>query len=333
MNETVEIIVPVYNVEAYLTRCIDSLLGQTQSDIRVWLVDDGSTDECPSICDRYAKSDPRVAVIHKENGGQASARNSALNRIFEMPAPERGGWIAFVDSDDWVEPDFIGFLLRLAEETGADIAQCGHWITYSHDRETEKRSDRKLHLFGEQNALESILRNGIWDVTAWNKLYRLPVFEGLRFPESIYYEDTAIAPHLALRADLMAARMDPKYHYVQRYDSTANGIRWTARKLDFIPVGDEAARTALERHPDLGSAALEKRVFVRLSTLAQMVNAGHYDNKLIRGMRDFVVRNSGKLLLDPAASGRTKLGTLLIIPGFWLFRTVWKLYYMALRRR
>lgn len=333
MNKTVEIIVPVYNIEAYLIRCVDSLLGQTHSDIRIWLVDDGSTDGCPEICDAYSTRDRRVRVIHKANGGLASARNEALARIFSQPVHERGGYVAFVDSDDWVEPDFVEFLLCLAGEADADIAQCGHWITYSDAREVEKSSDYRLHIFDRKGAVESILRNDVWDVTAWNKLYKANVFKELRFPEGTHYEDTAIAPRLACNARRMAVRMNPKYHYVQRYTSIANGVSWTDRKYDFLSVGDEVASFSVKLYPDLARAAMEKRVFVRLSTLAQMVNTGHYDAARIREMRQFVLANGGTVLLDPAASRRDKLGIIALFLGFRAFRTLWKINYSITRRR
>lgn len=330
---SVEVIVPVYNVADFLPRCLASLLGQTHSKIRIWLVDDGSTDGCSSLCDEYANRDPRVAVIHKVNGGQASARNAALDKIFEIPESLRGGYVAFVDSDDWVESDYVEFLVNLAQETGAGAVQCGHWITYSNTCESEKKRISQLSILSQKEAMESILRNGLWDITCWNKLFDVEVFNNLRFPEGIYYEDTAIAPLFTEKLSFVAVCMVPKYHYVQRYNSTANGVAWTDRKLDFIGVGDGAADYVLELYPDLEPAALEKRIFVRLSTLAQMVNTGHHDKEQISEMRCFIVQNAWELLTDPAASRRDKLGTILIIPGFWLFRAAWKLYYVIRRRR
>lgn len=332
LTKCVEIIVPVFNVVNLLPRCIESLLGQTYRNIRIWLVDDGSTDGCSSICDKYAEKDSHIVVIHQRNGGLSSARNAALDRIFSLGS-KRGDFIACVDSDDWVEPDYIEFLLNLIETTGADIAQCGHYIDFSEKRSVEKDEDHSIRSFSGESAVESLLRNGPYDVTAWNKLYRANVLEGIRYPENMSYEDTATAHLIVDRACFVVVCMEPKYHYVQRYESIANGTRWSDSKYDLIRAGDEMAEWTVKRYPGLADAALEKRTFVRLSTIAQMVNTGHHDKERICEMRGFIVRNAWELLTDPAASRRDKLGTILIIPGFWLFSASWKLYYAIWRRR
>lgn len=332
-SELVSIVIPVYNVQNYLARCVDSVLLQTHENIRVWLVDDGSTDGSSLMCDEYAVRDNRVRVIHKVNGGLSSARNAALNQIYSLDASERGEFIACVDSDDWVEPDYVEFLLGLVEATGADVAQCGHYIDFSAKRSVEKDKDHSTRVFSGESAIESLLRNGPYDVTAWNKLYRTEVLEGVRYPEGRSYEDTATAHLIADRARFVVVCMEPKYHYVQRYESIANGTKWSDSKYDLVEAGDEMAAWAVEHYSGLSGAALEKRIFVRLSTLAQMVNTGHYDNARIREMRAFVVRGARKLLADPSASRRDKLGTALIIAGFWPFRIAWGSYYMVRRHR
>lgn len=332
-EKLVEVIVPAYNVADFLPRCVDSLLGQTCRSIRIWLVDDGSTDGCPAICDNYALRDRRVVVIHKENGGLSSARNAALDKILSLAPIERGKFIACVDSDDWVEPDYVEFLLNLIEATGADVAQCGHYIDFSDTRGVEKDKDHSVRILSGENAIESLLRNGPYDVTAWNKLYRTQVLEDIRYPEGMSYEDTATAHLIAEQAGSVAVCMEPKYHYVQRYGSIANGTTWKDSKYDLVRAGDEMAAWVCARYPGLEGAALEKRVFVRLSTLAQMVNTCYSDKRRIREMRRFIVRGAGPLLADPKASKRDKLGTILVVPGFWLFRVVWKLYYAVRRRR
>lgn len=329
----VNVVIPIYNVRDYLIKCVDSVLAQTHENIRVWLVDDGSTDGSSIMCDEYAVRDNRVRVIHKVNGGLSSARNAALNRVYSLGPSERGEFVACVDSDDWVEPDYIEFLLGLIEVTGADVAQCGHYIDFSATRGVEKDKDHSMRIFSGEDAIESLLRNGPYDVTAWNKLYRAEVLERIRYPEGRSYEDTATAHLIANRARSVAVCMEPKYHYVQRYGSIANGTKWSDSKYDLVKSGDEMAAWAAERYPGLSGAALEKRIFVRLSTLAQMVNTGHYDNGRIREMRAFVVRGAKQLLADPRASRRDKLGTVLITAGFWPFRVVWRFYYMIRRHQ
>ena len=183
----VNIVVPVYNVADLLSRCVDSLLAQTYEDVRIVLVDDGSTDDCPAICDRYAEQDPRVTSLHRTNGGLSAARNTGIDHVFSIEEPSRGRYIAFVDSDDWVEPGYVESMLETLEESGADAAQCGHFISYAPDNEDDKDPAHTRTTLDRAQAVESLCRNGLWDVTAWNKLYRLDLFRQIRYPEGLLY--------------------------------------------------------------------------------------------------------------------------------------------------
>ena len=146
--------------------------------------------------------------------------------------------------------------------------------------------------------MESLCRNGRWDVTAWNKLYRLSLFENLRYPIGKSYEDTATAASDCRECERFAVRMTPLYHYMQRYTSIANGVCWSDSKLDLIEAGDQMAEWVSSHYPALRNAATEKRVFVRLSTLSQMVNTGQLDDERAREMRRFVCDHAGLVLCD-----------------------------------
>ena len=123
----ISVIVPVYKVEPYLRKCLDSIVNQTYRNLEIILVDDGSPDNCGAICDEYAAGDGRIRVIHQENGGVSSARNAGLSAV-------TGEWVGWVDSDDWIEPDMYEYLLKNALEQNADIAVCSHYEVH---RETE----------------------------------------------------------------------------------------------------------------------------------------------------------------------------------------------------
>lgn len=329
----VNVVIPVYNVRDYLAKCVNSVLMQTHENIRVWLVDDGSTDGSSILCDEYAGKDARVRVIHKVNGGLSSARNEGLDQIFSIKVEERGSFVSFVDSDDWVEPDFISFLLNLLTATDADISQCGHFISFSEFSESEKCADHSLSVLNREQVMESLCRNGRWDVTAWNKMYRLSLFEDLRYPVGKSYEDTATAHLIAEKANKFTVSMVPLYHYVQRYTSIANGVRWSDSKLDLIEAGDQMAEWVSSHYPALRDAAIEKRVFVRLSTLSQMVNTGRCNDARAQEMRLFVCDHAGLVLRDRGASKRDKLGVLMLLPGLFWYRLVWSMYYSLRRRR
>ncbi len=173
----VSVIVPIYLVEPYLAKCIDSVLGQTYGDLEVLLIDDGSPDNCGRICDEYAKTDPRIHVFHTENHGLSAARNVGLDHA-------KGEYIAFVDSDDWIEPEMIETLYRKAVETGVDVVACGVYSEYP------AGTIRKQFRFQGGDALHGLIEGDVGE-SVWNKLWKAQCFSQIRFPEGMYFEDLA----------------------------------------------------------------------------------------------------------------------------------------------
>lgn len=329
----ITVIVPVYKVKEYLFSCVCSLQAQTYRNLRIILVDDGSPDECPELCDALANRYANIIVLHRSNGGLSAARNTGLDYLFSLPVDERGEYVAFVDSDDWVEPDYIESMLKTLKECGTDAAQCGHYITYSAKHEEDKNKNHSTTVLNRIQAIESLCRNNLWDVTAWNKLYRLDLFECVRYPEGLLYEDTATTYRITQLCNKVAVNMAPKYHYVQRYSSIANGTIWTDNKLDFIHVGDQMADWVKVNYPQLVNAAIEKQAFVRLSTLSQIANTRYNNVDIIKQLRNEILKFAPIVLRDPKASKRDKLGILALIPGYWCYRAIWKCYYVIKRNR
>lgn len=178
----ISVIVPIYKVEPYLCRCVDSILGQTFSDLEVLLVDDGSPDGCGAICDEYAKKDARVRVIHKPNGGLSSARNAGIEAA-------KGAWIAFIDGDDWIDPDMMNILHTAALRHGAQVAECSYRRIYK-DRIEEETPCTGACIEGTNvDALEGMYDWKNFKPVAWNKLYRREVIGDTRYPEGRLHED------------------------------------------------------------------------------------------------------------------------------------------------
>lgn len=205
------IIVPVYKVEQYIHKCVDSILNQTFTDFELILVDDGSPDNCGKICDEYAKKDRRVRVIHKENGGQSSARNRGLDIA-------KGDLIGFVDSDDIIDCDMYEDLIKYLDENNLNIACCDAYL---------KRGNRtKVRLIYDCNKLfsgtEAVCANliGKLDNAVWNKVYRKSIFDKFRFREGIVYEDVRIMHLLLYAAKNVGYISKPYYYYFKRKNST-----------------------------------------------------------------------------------------------------------------
>ena len=212
MNKPViSIIIPVYNTERYLRECIESVIGQNLKELDIILIDDGSTDQSGAICDYYAEKDQRVRVFHTENQGHYTARTIAI-----AEARKKGSaYIGFVDSDDWTEPDMFSRLLEKAEETGADVVECGFQKEYPHGVE------RWLPKAGVYNATEALcgLFSGNAHDYLWNKLWKITCFDGFEFPPVKDYADAVATYRIYAATDLVACIDSVLYHYRQQNGS------------------------------------------------------------------------------------------------------------------
>lgn len=210
------IIVPVYNVEKYLKKCVESILCQTFSDYELILVDDGSTDNCPAICDEYARMDCRVRVIHKKNGGLSDARNAGLGIA-------RGIYVGFVDSDDFIHPQMYEALMFLGEKSMADMVQCEFCKFFADEEavikeiEVEEISAQLFtgeEIIGDFNDKKQIIHS-----TVCNKIYQRAIFQNIKFPKGYFYEDSYIHLSTLEKARIIAKTSVALYFYRQRSGS------------------------------------------------------------------------------------------------------------------
>lgn len=232
----ISVIIPVYNVEKYLECCLDSVVNQTFEDFEAILVDDGSPDKCGEICDRYAQMDQRFKVIHKENGGLASARNAGLDIC-------QGDYICFVDSDDYIEPYYLEFLFSQIDGSNFDFVSCAanfvnenneliHRNDYGIDRKVI--SDDFFEMYFHTNLIEN---------AAWNKIYKKELFAGLRFVEGIIFEDSEIIIRLLKKCNKILFTNQYLYDYRIRQGSTmgyaSDGSQvkvFNPREMDLLKV-------------------------------------------------------------------------------------------------
>ena len=187
MKPLVSVIIPVYKVEQYLQKCIESVCGQTLEALEIILVDDGSPDNCGRICDEYATRDSRIRVIHQRNGGLSAARNTGI-RIAQADI------IGFVDSDDWIEPDMIELLYRNLCKENADISVCG--IYWHNKGNVSEKGDKTYAVQSSKEAIESVYRLPGVKMNVWNKLYRKHLFHEICFPEGRINEDVYVTVRL-----------------------------------------------------------------------------------------------------------------------------------------
>lgn len=227
MDAKISVIVPVYNVEKYITKCVNSLIAQTYTNLEIILVDDGSPDNCPQICDDFAKIDSRIKVIHKQNGGLSSARNVGLDVA-------EGDYVTFVDSDDYIMPETYSTMYDLIKREDADIVICGlDWINEDGSKwEGVEESPIKDEVLTKREVFKKLCARGyFYYVTAVNKLYKKEVFDGIRFPVSKVHEDEFTAHHIYAKCNKIVSCKNEFYKYVQ-HQGTIMHSGFTIKKLD-----------------------------------------------------------------------------------------------------
>ena len=226
----ISVIVPVYKVEPYLHRCVDSILAQTFTDFELILVDDGSPDNCGKICDEYAEKEARVHVIHQENGGLSAARNAGIDWAFANSSSE---WLSFVDSDDWVNSKFLSELYAAANNTGSRVSSC------TFIRATEFREYAIEPVALEVLQWDSYyLKDPVNGAVAWNKLYEKRLFEKMRYPVGKIHEDEFLTYKVLCQAEKVANILYPLYYYYQNAESIIKRP-FSLKRLDGIEALNE----------------------------------------------------------------------------------------------
>ena len=210
METLVSVIVPVYKVEKYLNRCVESIVSQKYSNLEIILVDDGSPDGCPRMCDEWAKKDGRIIVIHKENGGLSDARNAGIKKA-------KGEYLCFVDSDDYIMPTMISDLLIAVKENGVKLAIANFsCINEDGKRRFEKNQSPIIDGVYEAKELLPLFYQGLgwFYIVAWNKLYHRSLFENLLFPVGKIHEDEYVAAQIIWNAGTIACIKNEEYCYI-----------------------------------------------------------------------------------------------------------------------
>ncbi len=248
-DSLISVIVPVYNAEKFLARCIDSLLAQTYHNIEVLLVDDGSRDGSAAICDAYAARDERVRVIHKPNGGVSAARNDGIDA-------SKGEFIAFCDNDDFYSPGMLDRLLGMCLENDCGIAQC--CPARGADESLATTPPQPVKVFTSREMLESFYAEAT--IYCWDKLYRRSVFDHVRFPVGSYTgEDVVMVHHALLAAGHVAVTREKLYYHYINPGSVMNSgfdVRWASGAL-----ADRVEFARRENLPRLLADTMAKRVY------------------------------------------------------------------------
>lgn len=303
-KDLISVIVPVYKVEQYLDRCVQSIVGQTYRNLEIILVDDGSPDNCGAMCDAWAEKDSRIQVIHKENGGLSDARNAGM-------AAATGGYIAFVDSDDWIHRDFLSAMHREIWDKESQIAACDVCFIQPGEPEPMADSASEGQLFSAEDALATLLRGETFRAVAWNKLYARSVLEGECFPVGKLHEDEFFTYRILAKAARLVYLPVPMYFYLQRSGSIMRSA--SIRHLDSLDAYLERLEFLKINFPrlyirDLGTFCVCCAAFYREGLQMKSEDRGAYLSR-IRSARSRAGIGLAEIIRMPAKHRVYALGT------------------------
>lgn len=252
-NPLISVIVPVYKVEEYLKKCIDSIINQTYKKLEIILVDDGSPDSCPQICDQYAKLDDRIKVIHKTNGGLSDARNAGM-------AVASGKYISFIDSDDYIDSNMLNILLDVAIKNNCQVVQCGTVkFNYGEDVNANK-NNLAVKVYSTTDALFELINDRSLVQTVWNKLYSADVALTEFFPKGKLNEDEFWTYKIFAKSTKIAEINADMYFYLQR-NSSIMGEQYSIKRLDALQAKTERQDFIQNNFPEIADAANKNLFF------------------------------------------------------------------------
>lgn len=288
----ISVIVPVYKVEPFLKKCILSLLNQTFTNLEIILIDDGSPDNCGKMCDDYVAKDSRIIVIHKKNGGLSSARNAGIDIA-------KGDYLMFIDSDDYVEPDFCEKAYHFVTDNNVLCASFGYYEHWS-DR-TDEFHTSKTKVIPAKDAIKSLItKDDVIFNFAWNKIYHRSLFNNIRYPEGRYYEDQGTTYKLFDAAKTIYVDPSMLYHYNRRQETItqALGIEQTQEPKilnDIFDLWIERLDFIRNKYPDLVNSVLNQIVglIVRSFNILKWKN----DRFLITKFEQFLNVHKQEILL------------------------------------
>jgi glycosyltransferase involved in cell wall biosynthesis len=255
MEPLITVIVPIFNVQDYLNRCIDSILNQTYKNLEIILIDDGSTDSSGNICDKYAVNDFRISVIHKENEGPSVARNIGI-------AKASGEFISFIDSDDYIAPNMIEFLYDKIKTKKVNIAICGRYYVFENGYINAKGKKNLDIVMNAEDAIRKMCSTNYFDMSCCDRLFEKSLFDLIRFPEYKLCEDWCVIYKLFDKAKKISYNSTPLYYYYQRRNSNSRDI---SVSIESLTVSRQMLNFVKIKYPHIVKHAAALLVFTNIS--------------------------------------------------------------------
>lgn len=310
----VSIIVPVYNVEKYLSKCIESILNQTLNDFELILVNDGSTDNSAKICEEYRIKDSRIILINKENGGLSSARNAGLDIA-------KGKYIGFVDSDDFIDPQMYEILYNLCLDYNCNISSCVSKLIMG-EQDINKEYSEEISILDSKEAINLTLDGQLSNYSVCSKLFLKELFEGISFPEGRIYEDVSVYYKLYMKSNKVLYIDKLLYYYMYRENSITKS-KFSEKRFDIVTAFDEKYEFMKINYPEICDKIKSVKYKNIRNIIVDIVNEGTYikNYKYIKEASKFVRKDIKYILKNPLITKNHKLLAIIIsyIPRISIF--------------
>ena len=311
----ISVIVPVYNVENYLRKCLDSILAQTYTDLEILLIDDGSTDNCLSICQEYAQKDSRIVLLTKENGGQGSARNMALERM-------KGDYVSFVDSDDYILPTMLQEMVENMESYGADLAVC-YIKTIDKNGKSKEKALQQPKLYNNKELMREYVSTQDIGEGPCNKLYKSKLFSQMRFPEIRAAEDTYIM-HEILGMCEGAVHLGKAYYVQNVRDDSTERKPFSEMNLVLLECAERTIEYYEKNYPEFIELVTFRKINKTASLMYRILTSGvywKYRNVYKKLKRNLTEEYQMKIALYPENPRITSNAREIILHPVW-FKTI-----------
>lgn len=322
----ISIIVPVYGVEKYLTQCVQSLINQTYKNLEIILVDDGSPDNSGALCDELAKTDTRIKVIHRPNGGLSAARNDGL-------AIASGEMLGFVDSDDYIDNDMYQYLYSLLSKYDADISVCAFRKFSEESGVLQKENAEEITSYSNKQAMKLLLEDELIGSHPCNKLFKRSIFGDLKFPEGRVYEDIALMHRVFAQADKVVCSTKMEYNYLIRGNSTSytQTAKWG---YSLFKAFKDRCEFICEEYPEFSDISIEKAIgaalgsFIHWAHFKRNAQISSWEKETV----DFMRNNRGEIKKCRNISARRRNDAQLMVVCPDVLRIKYRLYYILKRR-
>lgn len=307
----ISVVIPIYNIKDYIHKCIESILNQTFTDFELLLIDDGSSDGSQIICDEYQLKDNRITVIHKKNGGLSSARNTGIKKA-------KGKYICFIDGDDYIDNDMLEIMYEYTIRENADIVEVGsRWI---YPNKTLEYCVKDTIVCDNFTALEMYLESRCFTAVAWNKLYRLSLFEDIKYPEGCLHEDIGTTYKLLYKAKNLVSINQVKYNYIQR-NTSISYMKFTKSHLVALEFWEKIYNFIKDiNHKKLISRCYISFIYFALGWYVRAVKSGVKDKEILEYITRLVKHYSkDKDDFEIPLNLKVTMSIFLISPSMYVF--------------